>query len=191
MKSKEVLKLLQVSRVTLMNYVKQGKIKATKMENGFYDYDGNSVYEFLGKNNRVNVIYVRVSTQKQKNDLIRQQEYIQKFCDSNKIKISKIYSEIDLGVSLDRKEFQSLLDDVILGKIRNIYVSYKDRLSRLSYLTIESLFKKFGTTVHVVSDIQHKRGHKTDDAEFFEELISLMHFFSTKTYSHRKNIKYI
>lgn len=191
MKSKEVLNLLQISRVTLMTYIKKGIIKGIKLPNGYYDYDSDSVYNFLGHHNRWNVIYVRVSTQKQKNDLQRQLEYVQSYCNSKNIHISKIYSEIDSGVSLDRKIFQTLLDDVIAGKIKNIYISYKDRLSRLSYLTISSIFKKFNADISVVSDIQHKKGHKTDDNEFFEELISLMHYFSTKKYSHRKNIKYI
>ena len=56
MKSKEVLKLLNVSRVTLSLYVKSGLIKATKLPNGYYNYHSDSVYKLLGKN-RVNVIY--------------------------------------------------------------------------------------------------------------------------------------
>ena len=47
MKSKEVLRLLNLSRVTLMTYLKTGKITATKMANGYYDYDEKSVFSFL------------------------------------------------------------------------------------------------------------------------------------------------
>lgn len=64
MKSKDVLRLLQVSRVTLMNYVKSGKLKGTKLSNGQYDYNESSVFQLLKKDNRVNVIYARVSTSK-------------------------------------------------------------------------------------------------------------------------------
>ena len=35
MKSKEVLRILGVSRVTLNTYVKNGKIKVTKLDNGY------------------------------------------------------------------------------------------------------------------------------------------------------------
>ena len=69
MKSKEALRILECTRVTLSSYVKTGKIKATKMANGYYDYDDKSVYEFVNFKDRVNVVYARVSTQKQKNDL--------------------------------------------------------------------------------------------------------------------------
>jgi predicted site-specific integrase-resolvase len=187
MKSCEVLKLLGVTRVTLMNYVKSGKIKATKMSNGLYDYNAVSVYEFLGVKNKSNVIYARVSTNKQKNDLSTQINNIQSYCDKNKIKIDKVYSEIESGISLDRSQLQLLLDDIIAGKINNIYISYKDRLSRLSFHLLEQIFKKFGTNVIVISKLIHKHSNKNDDAELFEDLLSLTHYFSTKLYSSRKH----
>ena len=56
MKSKEVLKILGVTRVTLSSYVKSGKIKVTKMTNGYYEYDDKSVFDFIGQNKKINVI---------------------------------------------------------------------------------------------------------------------------------------
>lgn len=55
MKSKDVLKILKISRITLMNYLKSGKIKATKLDNGYYDYDDQSIFKFLKKDKRINV----------------------------------------------------------------------------------------------------------------------------------------
>ena len=40
MKSKDALKLLNVTRVTLSSYVKNEFIKVTELPNGYYDYDG-------------------------------------------------------------------------------------------------------------------------------------------------------
>ena len=120
MKAKEVLKLLGITRVTLMSYVKRGIIKAHKLPNGYYNYDSESVYMFLNGVHRYNVIYARVSTYKQKNDLIRQVNIIQKYCKSNDIKISNTFSEIASGIDLDRPQFSILLNDVIDNKIANI-----------------------------------------------------------------------
>jgi predicted site-specific integrase-resolvase len=47
MKSSEVIKILNISRPTLCNYIKSGKIKATKLGNGYYD--DKSVYKFINK----------------------------------------------------------------------------------------------------------------------------------------------
>ena len=182
MKSKDALKLLNVTRVTLMTYVKKGIIKVTLLPNGYYDYDDQSIYTFLGYKKRINIIYSRVSTHKQKNDLIRQTEYIKQYCNNNNIIIHQIYSEISSGIDLDRVQFNLLLSDVFKHKVDKIFITDKDRLTRLSFLTIENIFKQFGTSIVVLSDT-----NKSDHNEIFDELVSLMHYFSTKQYSKRKN----
>jgi putative resolvase len=64
MKARDVLKILDISRSTLFNYVRDGKIIGTLLDNGYYDYDENSVYKLIKKDPRINVIYARVSTNK-------------------------------------------------------------------------------------------------------------------------------
>lgn len=187
MRAKEALKVLGVTRVSLYNYVKSGKIKVTKLDNGYYEYDNTSIYNFLGKCNRKNVIYARVSTQKQKDDLNRQIKYISSYCESNKIKVDHTYSEIESGITLERPQFQLMLDDIINGNIQTIYISYKDRISRLSFVVLSAMFKKFNTNIVIVSDMLNKTGIKTDDVELYEDLLAMMHYFTTGTYSLRKN----
>jgi predicted site-specific integrase-resolvase len=187
MKSAEVLKLLNITRVTLSSYVKLGKIKVIKKGNGCYDYDEDSIYAFLNitkpKQERVNVIYCRVSTYKQKNDLANQITNIINYCNDNNIKYDKIYNEIASGIDFDRKEFSNLINQVINNKINNIFITNKDRISRLSFLTLENMFKKFGTSIIVINDIDK---HTTYENELFEELINIIHLFSTKMFSNRR-----
>ncbi len=47
MKAKDVMKLLNICRTTLYNYTKDGSIKATLLDNGYYDYDEESVLKFI------------------------------------------------------------------------------------------------------------------------------------------------
>jgi len=186
MRSKEILKLLKVSRVTLSSYVKSGLIKVTLLSNGYYDYHDDSVYAFLGINKRFSVIYARVSTYKQKADLKRQINKLVSYCDKNDIFIKKIFSDISSGIDLDRSNFSELLQLVFENKIDTVYITYKDRLTRLSYLTLKSVFNKFGTKI-----IPIYQNNNIDYDELFDEVSSLMHYFSTKKYSQRKNIKTI
>ena len=189
MKAKEVLSLLQITRVTLCSYVKLGKIKVIKLPNGYYDYDEESVYKFIKKplNTRKNIIYCRVSTYKQKNDLANQVLQVIEYCDNNNINYSKIYQEIASGIDFDRKAFSELVHEVINKKINNIYITYKDRLSRLSFITLENIFKQFGTSIIVIV-INKNIQNKIED-DLFEELINIIHLFLTKIYSsRRKNI---
>lgn len=185
MKAKEVLKLLNISRATLYNYTKDKKIKVIQLDNGYYDYDEESVFKIIKKDARINVIYARVSTYKQKNDLDNQINKIKEYCNINKIDIQQTYSDIHSGLDLDRPNFNKLMNDVIEHKIKNIYISYKDRLTRLSFKTIKYLFEKYGANIIEIND----ECCKSNDNEIFEELISLMHIFSTTMYSNRRKNK--
>ena len=179
------MKLLNICRTTLYHYTKDNIIKHTKLSNGYYDYDEHSVLQFIKKDNRSNVIYARVSTYKQKNDLTSQINKLQTYCKDNNINIHHVYSEIASGIDLDRTELSKLLDDVFSYKIKNIYISNKDRLTRLSFKTLESLLNKFNTNIIVINNIHNQN----NDNEIFEELISLMHIFSTTLYSNRRKNK--
>ena len=183
MRCKDALKILNVSRVTLCSYVKTGKIKVTKLANGYYEYDDKSIYNFVGINKKINVIYARVSTYKQKNDLARQITHIKDFCQSNNFSFDCIYSEISSGIDLDREQFNLLLNDVFKYKINKIFISNKDRLTRLSFLTLQNIFKQFGTSIIITSN----ETENEDKEQLFDELVSIMHYFSTKEYSNRRN----
>ena len=61
-----------------------------------------------------------------------------------------------------------------------IYITHKDRLSRLSFLTLHSIFNKFGTNIIAINDVD-----KNNYAELFDEVTSFMYYFSTKKYSDR------
>jgi putative resolvase len=186
MKAKEVLSILRVSRQTLTAYVRAGHIKVTKNAVGRYDYNSDSVYTFLNRNiKRGNYIYARVSTNKQRHDLFNQIEMLKKYSFDNSIIISGIYSDIASGISFaNRKEFFLLLDDIISGKVNSVIISYKDRLSRVGFELFSELFSKFGTQIIVISEVGSK---KLDSEEIFEEIVSLLHCYSMKLYSKRKD----
>ena len=86
-------------------------------------------------------------------------------------------------MDLERKEFKKLLDDIYNYKVRNIYITNKDRLTRLSFVTLEEMFKRFGTNIVVINDIGKD---EDNDKEILQELMSLMHYFSMKMYSKRR-----
>jgi predicted site-specific integrase-resolvase len=183
MKSHEVLSFLNITRPTLTKYVKNGTIKVTKLDNGYYDYDSKSVFSFAKKDIRLNYIYCRVSTYKQKNDLTNQIQLVTNYCIKNNIKVDNTFSEISGGIDFDRKQFSLLLNDVLSYKVSSVFISNKDRLTRFSFKTLENIFNKFGTEIVVVND----NDNINESDEMLEELFNLMHIFSTKMYSNRKN----
>lgn len=187
MKSKEVLKLLKITRPTLSKYVKTGKIKVIEGVNGFYNYNEEDVYKIINKDfKRTSVIYCRVSTNKQKQDLNNQKETLINYCNNNGIQINDEYLDIGSGINFDRKQFTRLLHDVIQHKISKVYITYKDRLSRISFNMFKNLFKEFNCEIIILNDINDE---KLLEKEIFNEIIDLIHCFSMKVYSNRRKDK--
>jgi putative resolvase len=187
MKSNKVLKLLRVTRPTLCRYVKNGLIKVNRLPSGLYDYDEESVYKFLNKDvERKCVIYCRVSTSKQKKDLENQRKNVESYCLKNGIKISDVYSDIGSGINFDRKEFQRLVNDIVNHRISKVFITYKDRLSRISFDMFRDLFAEFNCEIVVLNDVEDS---KTVEKEIFNEIISLIHCFAMGVYSSRRQKK--
>lgn len=192
MKAKTVLEKLNITRPTLCKYVKLGYIKVNKLPNGLYDYDEDSVYEFLGmkhnKPDKINVSYSRVSTQKQKDQLKDQSMRIYNSCISRGIKLDKQIEDIKSGMDVNRKGFQSLIKLIIQGKVDLLIIENKDRLTRFNFDMLEYIFKYFGTKIIVLNDTLD---NKTYEQELTEDLVSIIHYFTMKSYSHRRKLNKI
>lgn len=186
MKAKDVLNILNISRPTLKRYREKGILKATLLPTGHYDFDEDSVYLLKNKNEpRINVIYARVSTCKQKKDLANQIIELKNFMKVKDFELHNIYQDIASGISFEkRKQFFKMLDLILQGKVKRVIISHKDRLSRVGFDLFKYLFDKYGTEIIVVSDVVDL---KTDEQELFEEIISLLHCFSMRMYSHRRS----
>ena len=189
MKAKEVLSLLNITRVTLCTYVRKGLIKVTKTPTGQYIYNDEDVYSFIGlkkkRNNKLIVSYSRVSTQSQKNQLKEQTNRIYNSCINLGITLDEQIEDIKSGMSYDRKGFQRLCQLVIEGKVQLIVIENKDRLIRFGFEIFEQFFKYFGTTIKILNDNVE---NKTYEQELTEDLISIIHYFTMKSYSHRRRL---
>lgn len=137
-----------------------------------------------GRSKRLTVIYGRVSTYKQKKDLANQMQELKDFCLAKGYEINGSYQDIASGISFkDRKQFFKMLNLIIDGKVERVVITHQDRLSRVGFELFEYLFKNYNTKIEVVSD---EANPKTDEQELFEEIISLLHCFSMREYSHRR-----
>ncbi|KRM19956.1 site-specific integrase-resolvase [Ligilactobacillus hayakitensis DSM 18933 = JCM 14209] len=137
-----------------------------------------------GKEERKNVVYARVSTYKQKNDLKNQVNELEEYALANGFELNNVFQDIASGISFEnRKQFFDLLDLVIQGKVKRVLITHKDRLSRVGFDLFKYLFDKYHTEIVVISDIAST---ETDEEELFEEIISLLHCFSMRMDSNSK-----
>ena len=102
------------------------------------------------------------------------------------IKISDVYLDIGSGINYDRKEFQRLVDDVVNHKVSKIYITYKDRLSRISFDMFKNMFENFNCEIVVLNEVDDAQ---TVEKEIFNEIISLIHCFAMRVYSSRRKKK--
>ena len=186
MKSADVLRILHITRQTLVRYVKQEEIRVIRLPNGQYNYNDDDVYRKAGvKGERISVVYARVSTSKQKADLENQAETLISFCNKNGVKVSQVYKDVASGLNFDRKDFKILLEEVMSHKVSKLYITYKDRLTRVSFDLFKRLFAEFGCEIVVINENRAK----SDEEEIFEDIKSMLHCFSMRMYSKRRKRK--
>lgn len=188
MEYKEVQKLLRCCRTTIYRYVRDKKIRVEKINDYHLIYKDEDVYKMAGINsNRKAVIYARVSTNKQKHDLENQINTIRQYANANGYIIDTVYKDIASGLSFDRGEFKQMLLDIISHKIKVVFISNKDRFSRVSFNMWKELFEYFNCTIIVINDDKEKTEY--EEKEIFEDIISLIHCFAMKMYSKRRKNK--
>lgn len=191
MKAKEVKKTLGITQQTLSSYIKLGKLRYIAINKFHYEYNNEDVYNLIGisrKINKVNVTYSRVSLSKQKNDLESQTKRLYDYCGSNGIILSKQFKDIKSGMNFDnRKEFNELLNEVVKGNIENIIVENKDRLCRFGFDLFQTFCKYHGAKIIITSEVENK----SYEQELTDDLVSIIHYFSMKSYSHRAKLNKI
>jgi predicted site-specific integrase-resolvase len=179
MRAKDIINKYGITRNTLTNWVKTNKIGFSKTKTGRYIYNDNDIKPVKRKN----IIYGRVSTTGQKENLNRQVERLENFCSSNGYIIDDIFTEIASGMNYNRKNFVKLLNSVLNNEIENIFVEYEDRLVRFGFDNIVNICKNFNTNIIVINKSENNDQVK----EITDDLISIIDHFSSKIYSLRKN----
>jgi len=182
LKPKDVSKQLNVTVGTLQVWDREGKLKAyrnPKTDRRYYTQE--QVDEFLGiqkqTKNAKTVIYCRVSNQGQKDDLKNQTEFLRTYCNAKGVIVDEVMTDVGSGLNYGRKNFNMLLDAAQQGKIKQIYISHKDRFIRFGYEWFESYLKKNGCEVIVVNNET-----MSPQEEMIQDLIKIIDVFSCRIY---------
>ena len=194
-KTGELAKMIGKQTRTVQSYCIKGDINSIIIPSGKRIISRDEVIKYLRSSNllyeddnKIDLIYARVSTNEQKNrgDLDRQIDYIIREIIAKNPKNLKVFSEVGSGLNDNRKELKKLLDMVMNDEIDRIFILYKDRLTRFGFNYLEQICNKFGTKIIVISEeIQEK----SIQEELAEDIISIIHSFSGKLYGMRNKIK--
>ena len=178
-------KSLGVSIQTLRNWDKEGKLKPTYVtENGYRYYSEDLLNKFrniknVNKIKKKNILYARVSTKSQKDDLDRQVDNLKQYAYSKGYSF-EIITDIGSGINYKKEGLLKMINLVECGEVDRIIVLYKDRLIRFGYDLIEYICKLNDTKIEIVDNSTISK-----EQELTEDLIQIITVFANKLYGAR------
>lgn len=189
-KPKEFAELLNVTVKTLQRWDREKTLVAnrTPTNRRYYTYDQYLQFKGIGKDadSRKIVIYTRVSTRNQTDDLENQVDFLQQYVNAKGLIVDEIIRDYGSGLNYNRKKWNQLLGEVMENKIKMILVSHKDRFVRFGFDWFEKFCNKFNVEIVVV-----KNEKLSPHEELVQDIVSILHVFSYRLYGLRKYKKQI
>ncbi len=136
------------------------------------------VNDIVSDKPRLNICYVRVSSSSQKDDLERQKDVMKE-----KYPDYEIIEDVGSGLNLNKRGIKKIIHLAIEGKINELVVAYKDRLTRFGFELIEELITKYSDgKITVIS----KKEKVEPEEELIRDIMAVMNVFTAKMNGLRK-----
>lgn len=122
-----------------------------------------------------NIVYSRVSSSENKDNLESQAERVSQFCNANGWVVHELVKECASGLNDQRPKLQKILQE---NKATRIIVEHKDRLTRFGFEYIKTLFDG---EVIVINEV------KEDEQDLMQDFVSLVTSFCARLYGKRRS----
>lgn len=162
-----------MSSQTLRNWAEAGHIRYLQIngKTGKCIYLESDVAKHIGDTIKpklkLRVVYARVSTSKQNEDLgFQRDDLVTAYLEHD-----RVITDIGSGVNFNRKGLQTLLELVYEGVVGEVLVMHRDSLARIRQELLDGIFKKFGVRFVVHCQSEANEEGKSD------ELISILTLF--------------
>ena len=191
---KDASKKLGVHQRTLYQWEEKGFIDTIRTPGGKRLYNVDKYLEDRMKNKnenivdqlddldnkegKLNIAYVRVSSVGQKDDLVRQKNEM-----INRYPNHLVIEDIGSGINFNRRGIRKIIKLAIAGKINEVVVAYKDRLTRFGYELIEDLIKEYSQGKILVLNSKEEI---EPEEELAKDVLQIMNVFVAKMNGLRK-----
>ena len=177
---------LGVRPETLRRWEIQGKIEAPmRTPGGMRRYDLAKLRHLAphkAPSERVTILYARVGTNGQKDDLVRQRALLETFSAANGWAY-EIIEDVGSGLNYNNRGLRQLISKICSGEISRLVITHKDRLVRFGSELVFSLCEHFGVEVVIIN--------ASEDASFEDDLasdvIEIVNVFSARLYGSRSH----
>ena len=179
----EACRLTNMSGNTLRKYANQGKLHVVRFgERGQRRFDTEELLklskgesEETCEQNPI-VCYCRVSSAKQKNDLVRQVAFMRQ-----QFPNAEIIQDIGSGLNFKRKGLQSILQRIMQKDKFSLIIAHRDRLCRFGIELFEFMLKQNGGELLVLDNTE-----VSPQRELTEDLLAILHVFSCRMHGLRR-----
>ena len=127
---------------------------------------------------KLNICYVRVSSMNQNDDLERQKKLMM-----DKYPNNIIIEDIGSGLNLNKRGIKKIIHLAIAGKVKELVIAYRDRLTRFGYELIEELITKYSKgKITVISE----NDKLEPEEEIVKDIMAIMNVYVAKMNGLRK-----
>lgn len=165
----KITRKFDITSGTLRRWAEDQKIRCIRpnpesLQGGKRLYNAQDINRIFGtepKSDRITICYARVSSNHQKEDLERQVDILKTAYPD-----TRIIKDIGSGLNWKRQGFRTILEQVHSGNVKEVVVTYKDRMCRFGLELIEWIFQKADTKIVVLyqgSEIQDMSRELSDD----------------------------
>ena len=182
-KAEEAAEYYKISISNLRKWAREGRIKVSKTPGGHYVYIIPDNEDPIASPPTCewcpNIVYSRVSSRKQRDDLSRQSLFL-----TNKFPEYTLVEDIGSGINYKRTGFLAILEQLFKGNIKHVMVAHPDRFTRFSFDFFQWLFSKFGAVLDAVEKPKAESGE-----ELVEDIMEVFTVFTARYYGSRKYAK--
>lgn len=189
-KTKQVLEMLNISKTKLRELERTGELIPVKKTTRSKYFLKEDVQAYLGDaikhSDKKVIVYYRVSSNSQKNELKNQLNYIENYTTSKGIKVDEYIKDIGSGINYNNPGLNKIMKMVINDEVKKIIISHKDRLVRFGFELIENICKLKNVEIEIINVKT-----TSPQEELVEDLMTIIHVFSARLYGLRNYTKRI
>ena len=178
-------KELGVHPETLRRWEKQGKIVVERTPTGFRRYDLaklRGLAPHKAPSTRTTLLYARVSSHDQKDDLARQVVLLESFAAANGWTY-EVLQDLGSGLNYHKKGLRQLIRRICSDEVGRLVLTHKDRLLRFGSELVFALCEHFGTEVIIINASEDA----SCEEELVQDVLEMITVFSARLYGSRSH----